>query len=106
MPGGEPVLHPEADPDVFIDDGEDYDDDPKPSPKRSRPPPPPPPSGGVPSSGGGTFFFGNADDCTFVGDCDDEDDPPTFVNNGDFGPELSPLLSRPKTSIPTPRLPM
>ena len=28
LPGGEPALHPEADPAVFIDDGDDYGDDP------------------------------------------------------------------------------
>ena len=31
-PGGEPALHPEADPDVFIDDCLDDDDDPQPPP--------------------------------------------------------------------------
>ena len=33
-PGGEPALHPEADPDVFIDDCLDDDDDPQPPPRR------------------------------------------------------------------------
>ena len=107
LPGGEPALHPEAYACGFIDDGIDDDDDPQPSPKRSRPPPPPPPFGGVPNSGIGPFVpeqtqpgFDIADEETFIDDGDDEDDPPTFVNNGGFGPELSPVVIPPDDVVP------
>ena len=77
-PGGESALHPEADPDVFIDDclGDSDDDDvPQPPPMPGhRPPPPPPPSGGTVSYGLGPFVRDKQPP---------DDDGDVFIEDGD-----------------------
>ena len=94
-PGGESAVHPEADPDAFIDDCLDYSDD------DDVPQPPPPPSGGVANVGFSPRGFpplpddDDADD-VFIDDGDDDDvDPSTFVLNGDPDSEVSPTAIPP-----------
>ena len=76
--GGESALHPEADPDVFIDDclGDSDDDDvPQPPPMPGhRPPPPPPPSGGTVSYRLGPFVRDKQPP---------DDDGDVFIEDGD-----------------------